>query len=124
MFEIGLKHCDEFFRTFYTINIDTDIWLIHDFQKKSKSGIKTPQMEVDLINERLKRLKGVLKNIDYMELVRGSGNVYLDFDLPIAWFYISFPGKYSFRKSNGVIDVDAMANELEEHLKQHFWIVA
>jgi len=41
--------------------IDTDIWVIHAFQKKSKSGIKTPQMEVDLINERLKRLKEALK---------------------------------------------------------------
>ncbi|SHN93640.1 hypothetical protein BHECKSOX_689, partial [Bathymodiolus heckerae thiotrophic gill symbiont] len=27
------------------------------------------------------------------------------------------------RKSNGDIDVDAMANELEEHLKRHFWKV-
>jgi phage-related protein len=41
--------------------IDTDIWVIHAFQKKSKSGIKTPQMEVDLIRDRLRRLKEALK---------------------------------------------------------------
>jgi phage-related protein len=35
--------------------------VIHAFQKKSKSGIKTPRMEVDLIHERLKRLKEALK---------------------------------------------------------------
>lgn len=43
---------------------------------------------------------------------------------PIAWSHIAFTGKYNFRKSNGDIDVDAMANELEEHLKRHFWKVA
>jgi hypothetical protein len=30
-------------------------------QKKSKSGIKTSQMEVDIIRDRLKRLKEALK---------------------------------------------------------------
>jgi phage-related protein len=31
--------------------------VIHAFQKKAKSGIKTPKHEIDLIQERLKRLK-------------------------------------------------------------------
>jgi len=35
--------------------------VIHAFQKKSKTGIKTPQMEIDLIKERLKRLKEALR---------------------------------------------------------------
>jgi len=43
---------------------------------------------------------------------------------PIAWSHIAFTGKYNFRKSNGDIDVDAMANELEDHLKRYFWKVA
>ena len=60
VFEIALKHRSDAFRTLYAIKIDTDIWVLHAFQKKSKSGIKTPQMEVDLINERLKRLKEAL----------------------------------------------------------------
>jgi phage-related protein len=33
------------------------IYVIHAFQKKSKSGIKTPQEHVDLIKDRIKRLK-------------------------------------------------------------------
>jgi len=37
-----------------------DIWVIHAFQKKSKSGIKTPLMEVDIIREHLKQLKEAL----------------------------------------------------------------
>ncbi len=43
---------------------------------------------------------------------------------PIAWSHIAFTGKYNFRKSNDDIDVDAMANELEKHLKRYFWKVA
>jgi phage-related protein len=61
VFEVALKYRGDAFRTLYAINIDTDIWVIHAFQKKSKSGIKTPQMEVDIIRERLKRLKEALK---------------------------------------------------------------
>jgi phage-related protein len=34
---------------------------VHAFQKKSKTGIKTPKAEIDLIEERLKRLKEALR---------------------------------------------------------------
>ncbi|MDN3564988.1 hypothetical protein QWZ14_11515 [Paeniroseomonas aquatica] len=29
--------------------MDNDTWILHAFQKKSKSGIKTPKGEIDLI---------------------------------------------------------------------------
>lgn len=61
VFEIALKYRGDAFRTLYAVKIGVDIWVIHAFQKKSKSGIKTPQMEVDIIHERLKRLKEALK---------------------------------------------------------------
>jgi phage-related protein len=61
VFEIALRHRGDAFRTLYAVRIGADIWVIHAFHKKSKSGIKTPQMEVDLIRERLKRLKEALK---------------------------------------------------------------
>lgn len=61
VFEIALMQRGDAFRLLYAVKIDTDIWVIHAFQKKSKTGIKTPQMEVDLIRERLKRLKEMLK---------------------------------------------------------------
>ena len=61
VFEVALRHRGDAFRVLYAVKIDTDIWVIHAFQKKSKSGIKTPQMEIDLIRERLKRLKEVLQ---------------------------------------------------------------
>ena len=39
----------------------------------------------------------------------------------IAWTHALFTGRYSFKKSGGKIDVEAMARILEEHVKQHFW---
>ena len=61
VFEIALRHRGDAFRAIYAVNIDYDIWVIHAFQKKSKTGIKTPQMEIDLIRQRLKQLKEALK---------------------------------------------------------------
>ena len=61
VFEIALRHRGDAFRAIYALKIHEDIWVIHAFQKKSKSGIKTPQKEVDLIRERLKWLKEALK---------------------------------------------------------------
>ena len=61
VFEIALKHRGDAFRAIYAVQIGVDLWVIHAFQKKSKSGIKTPQTDVDLIKERLKRLKEALR---------------------------------------------------------------
>ena len=33
------------------------LWVIHAFRKKSKTGIKTPKAEIDLLRDRLGRLK-------------------------------------------------------------------
>jgi phage-related protein len=43
------------------VNIGEEVWVIHAFQKKSRTGIKTPQHEIDVIRERIKRLKEMLK---------------------------------------------------------------
>jgi phage-related protein len=59
--ELALRHRGDAFRVVYALQIGDDIWVIHAFQKKSKSGIKTPKQEVDLIRERLKRLREMLK---------------------------------------------------------------
>src|SRR5271155_2712944 len=59
--ELALRHRGDAFRVVYALRIDNDIWVIHAFQKKSKTGIKTPQGEIDLIHTRLKRLKEMLK---------------------------------------------------------------
>jgi phage-related protein len=61
VFEIALGYRGDAFRAIYAVQIDVDVWVIHAFQKKSKTGIKTPRAEVDLIRDRLKRLKETLR---------------------------------------------------------------
>lgn len=59
--ELALRHRGDAYRVVYAVQLGADVWVIHAFQKKSKSGIKTPKSEVDLIHERLKRLKEMLR---------------------------------------------------------------
>jgi phage-related protein len=58
--EIALPWRGDAFRVVYVIQIGDEIWVLHAFQKKSSQGIKTPQHEVELIENRLKRLKELL----------------------------------------------------------------
>jgi phage-related protein len=61
VFEIALRHRGDAYRAIYAVKIGVDIWVVHAFQKKSKSGVKTPRVEIDVVRERLKRLKEALK---------------------------------------------------------------
>jgi phage-related protein len=58
--EIALRHRGDAWRVVYAVQIGTDIWVLHAFQKKSKAGIATPAHEIDVVGERLKRLKEML----------------------------------------------------------------
>ena len=49
------------FRVVYALQLGPDIWVIHAFQKKSTTGIKTPKREIGLVKDRLKRLQEILK---------------------------------------------------------------
>ena len=40
-------------RTVYTVRYAEAVYVLHDFQKKSRHGIATPQRELDLIKRRL-----------------------------------------------------------------------
>jgi hypothetical protein len=61
VFEIALRHRGDAFRVIYAVQLGDALWVLHAFQKKSRTGIKTPQVEIDLIHDRLKRLKEALK---------------------------------------------------------------
>lgn len=61
VFEIALPYRGNAFRVVYAVQLGDDIWVVHAFQKKSTQGIKTPQRDIDLAKERLKRLKEILK---------------------------------------------------------------
>ncbi len=51
--EIVDRHDTNTYRAVYTAQFDEAIYVLHAFQKKSKSGIATPTSEVDLIRRRL-----------------------------------------------------------------------
>jgi phage-related protein len=61
VFEIALPYCGNAFRVVYAVQVGDDLWVVHAFQNKSTHGIKTPKQEIDLILERLKRLKEILR---------------------------------------------------------------
>jgi phage-related protein len=59
--EIALPFRGDAFRVVYAVQLAEEIWVVHAFQKKSTQGIKTPLREIDLIKDRLKRLKEMLR---------------------------------------------------------------
>ena len=61
VFEIALPYRGNAFRVVYAVQLADDLWVVHAFQKKSTHGIKTPKHEIDLIKDRLKRLKETLR---------------------------------------------------------------
>ena len=61
VFEIALAFRGDAFRVIYSVQLGEDVWVVHAFQKKSTRGIKTPKHEIDLLKDRLKRLKEMLR---------------------------------------------------------------
>ncbi|MEZ2226280.1 MAG: type II toxin-antitoxin system RelE/ParE family toxin [Microcoleus sp.] len=41
-------------RAIYTVRFESAVYVLHVFQKKSKSGIATPKQDIELIENRLK----------------------------------------------------------------------
>lgn len=60
VFEVALPFRGDAYRAIYAVKLGDDIWVVHAFQKKSTQGIKTPKHEIDVIRERLKRLRELL----------------------------------------------------------------
>jgi phage-related protein len=54
VFELVDDHRGDTFRAVYTVRIGDAIHVLHAFQKKSKSGIATPQPDIETIEKRLK----------------------------------------------------------------------
>ncbi len=49
------------FRAVYTVKLDDVVYVLHCFKKKSKTGIKTPKPDMDLIKQGLKEAEQVHK---------------------------------------------------------------
>lgn len=56
------------YRAVYTVKLSGWVYVLHCFQKKSKSGIETPKEDMDLIYTRLKAAK-----LDFEAWQKGQG---------------------------------------------------
>jgi phage-related protein len=52
--EVVESHDGNAYRAVYTVRFDKAVYVLHAFQKKSPSGIRTAKRDVDLIAERLR----------------------------------------------------------------------
>jgi len=61
VFEVALRYRGNAFRVVYAVQLGAELWVVHAFQKKSTHGTSTPKHEIDLLKDRLKRLKEMLR---------------------------------------------------------------
>jgi phage-related protein len=50
--EIVERHRTDAYRAVYTAHFETAIYVLHVFQKKSKTGVATPKQDIDMIRKR------------------------------------------------------------------------
>jgi phage-related protein len=53
--EVVSDHRGDTFRTVYTVRLEKAVYVLHAFQEKSRRGIATPQGEIELVKDRLRR---------------------------------------------------------------------
>lgn len=51
------------YRAVYTVRFAAAVFVLHVFQKKAKSGVATPKLDMELIRERLKAAEQVAKEL-------------------------------------------------------------
>lgn len=61
VFEVVLALKGDAFRVVYAVQVADEIWVVHAFRKKSTQGIKTPQRALNLIQDRLRRLREMFR---------------------------------------------------------------
>lgn len=54
VYELVEAHRGDAFRTVYTVRFEKAVYVLHCFQKKSTSGVRTARQDIGLIHERLR----------------------------------------------------------------------
>ena len=62
VFEIVESHRKNAYRVVYAVRIGEKIYVLHAFQKKSKTGIETPKPDVELVQQRYKEAQELAKD--------------------------------------------------------------
>lgn len=55
--EIAVRYRTDAYRVVYMTEVAGTLWVIHAFQKKSKTGVKTPKADIDIVRTRLGQLR-------------------------------------------------------------------
>jgi phage-related protein len=61
--EIVKDHRGDTFRAVYTVRFAGTVYVLHAFQKKSKSGRETPRRDMELIKQRLREAEQIAREI-------------------------------------------------------------
>ncbi len=61
--EVVENNAGDTYRAVYTVKFPEAVFVLHCFQKKSKSGISTPKPDIDLIRARLKVAEALAKEL-------------------------------------------------------------
>ena len=61
VYEIATEYDKNAYRAVYIVNLNDTVYVLHCFQKKSKTGIKTSKEEIEVTARRLKLLKAALR---------------------------------------------------------------
>ena len=59
--EIARPFRGDAYRVVYAVQLAADVWVLHAFKKKATRGIRTPRHEIELVKDRLARLKEILR---------------------------------------------------------------
>ena len=60
--EIALRYATDAYRTVVAVQLGKKLYVLHAFQKKSKTGSKTPKQEVELIKQRYRDAQELAKH--------------------------------------------------------------
>ncbi|WP_350304793.1 type II toxin-antitoxin system RelE/ParE family toxin [Photorhabdus viridis] len=61
--EVVENHDGDTYRAVYTVKFENIVFVLHCFQKKSKKGISTPKVDIDLIKSRLDKAKQIYEGM-------------------------------------------------------------
>ena len=59
--EVVTDYRGDTFRAVYTVRYAATVFVLHAFQKKSKTGRKTPRREIELVKQRLREAEQIAK---------------------------------------------------------------
>lgn len=73
VFEVVERYDGDAYRAIYTVRFEGVVYVLHAFQKKSPSGIRTAQSDVELVRDRLKRARADYESNNQPSTPQGKG---------------------------------------------------